>query len=173
MQGDAGDADLIPRLGDPLEEGMATHSSILAWRIPWTEEPGGLQSIRSQRVGHDWSNWACIHIYWASSFLNWGGTFREGRQSSWIWNLLVFRFSWSCCQYFLWIGQKQRQQKFWNLQDILISPSVNCLLERKVGKWAFKCHELGHSPQGCVHKYRQQHGVTASSVGDKSVSTDV
>ena len=37
---------------DPLEEGMATHSSILAWRIPWTEEPGGLQSMGSQRVGH-------------------------------------------------------------------------------------------------------------------------
>ena len=38
---------------DPLEEGMATHSSILAWRIPWTEEPGRLQSIGSQRVRHD------------------------------------------------------------------------------------------------------------------------
>ena len=38
---------------DPLEEGMATHSGILAWRIPWTEEPGGLQSVGSQRVGHD------------------------------------------------------------------------------------------------------------------------
>ena len=38
---------------DPPEEGMATHSSILAWRIPWTEEPGGLQSMGSQRVGHD------------------------------------------------------------------------------------------------------------------------
>ena len=38
---------------DPLEEGMATHSSIIAQRIPWTEEPGGLQSIGSQRVGHD------------------------------------------------------------------------------------------------------------------------
>ena len=37
---------------DSLEEGMATHSSILAWRIPWTEEPGGLQSMGSQRVGH-------------------------------------------------------------------------------------------------------------------------
>ena len=43
---------------DPLEEGMATHSSILAWRIPRTEEPGGLQSIGSQRAGHDWSNLA-------------------------------------------------------------------------------------------------------------------
>ena len=38
---------------DPLEEGMATYSSILAWRIPRTEEPDGLQSIGSQRVGHD------------------------------------------------------------------------------------------------------------------------
>ena len=38
---------------DSLQEGMATYSSILAWRTPWTEEPGGLQSIGSQRVGHD------------------------------------------------------------------------------------------------------------------------
>ena len=38
---------------DPLEKGMATHSSILAWRIPWTEEHGGLQSMGLQRVGHD------------------------------------------------------------------------------------------------------------------------
>ena len=38
---------------DPLEEGMATHSRILAWRISWTEEPGGLQSMGSQRVGHN------------------------------------------------------------------------------------------------------------------------
>ena len=38
---------------DSLEKGMATHSSILAWRIPWTEEPGGLQSMRSQTVGHN------------------------------------------------------------------------------------------------------------------------
>ena len=38
---------------DPLEEEMATHSSILAWKIPWTDKPGGLQSTGSQRVGHD------------------------------------------------------------------------------------------------------------------------
>ena len=40
---------------DALVEGMATHSSIFAWTIPWTEEPGGLQSIGSQRIEHDWS----------------------------------------------------------------------------------------------------------------------
>ena len=38
---------------DPLEKGMATYSSILAWEVPWTEEPGGLQSMGSQRVRHD------------------------------------------------------------------------------------------------------------------------
>ena len=38
---------------DPLEEGLAAHSSVLAWRIPWTEEPGGLQSMGLQRVGYD------------------------------------------------------------------------------------------------------------------------
>ena len=49
---------LTPGSGGPLEKGMATHSSILAWRIPWTEEPGGPQSTGSQTVGHDWSNLA-------------------------------------------------------------------------------------------------------------------
>ena len=46
---------------DPLEEEMATHSSILAWRTPWTEEPGELQSMGSQRVGHYWSDLARTH----------------------------------------------------------------------------------------------------------------
>ena len=45
----------FPGWEDPLEEGMAIHSSILPWRIPWKEEPGGLQSIGSPRVGHDWA----------------------------------------------------------------------------------------------------------------------
>ena len=46
---------LVPTLSrkDPMEKGMTTYSSILAWRIPWKEEPGGLQSVGSQRVGHD------------------------------------------------------------------------------------------------------------------------
>ena len=47
-----------PCVGKILEEGMATHFSILAWRIPWTEESGRLQATGSQRVGHDWSNLA-------------------------------------------------------------------------------------------------------------------
>ena len=51
--GDIRDVGLIPGWEDPLEEGMATHSSIFAWRIPWTEEPSSLQSMGLQRVGHD------------------------------------------------------------------------------------------------------------------------
>ena len=43
----------FPGQEDPLEKGMATHSSILVWEIPWTGEPGGLQSLGSQGVGHD------------------------------------------------------------------------------------------------------------------------
>ena len=44
---------------DPLEEGVATHSSILAWEIPWAEKPGGLQSKQSKRVRHNWTD--CTH----------------------------------------------------------------------------------------------------------------
>ena len=55
---------LVQSLGwvDPLEEGMATHPSVLAWRIPWTEEPGRLHFMRSQRVRHNWS-----HSDWSHS----------------------------------------------------------------------------------------------------------
>ena len=58
------DVGSIPGREDPLEEEMATHSSILAWRTPWTEEPGGLQALESQRVRHDGSDLAaaaCLH----------------------------------------------------------------------------------------------------------------
>ena len=62
---------------DPLEEDMATHSRILAWEIPWTEEPDRLWSIGSQRVRHDWSDLAGTHTH----------TFQS--RSSWSWNSAV------------------------------------------------------------------------------------
>ena len=49
----SGDLNLFPGSGRSVEKGMATHSGMLAWRIPWTEEPSGLQSIGSQKVGHN------------------------------------------------------------------------------------------------------------------------
>ena len=58
----AGDLGSILGWEDALEKGMATHSSILAWEIPWTEEPGGLQSMGSQRVGHDSVTESCPDI---------------------------------------------------------------------------------------------------------------
>ena len=51
---------------DILKKGMATHSSILAWRIPWTEEPGGLQSMAAQRVRHDWATDTFTFMSWIS-----------------------------------------------------------------------------------------------------------
>ena len=56
--GEIRDTGSIPGWGQSLEEGMATHSSISAWRISWREEPGGLQSRRSQKVKHNGSNLA-------------------------------------------------------------------------------------------------------------------
>ena len=53
LPANAGDVGLIPDPGRPLEKEMAIHSSILAWEIPWTEEPGGIQSLGSQTVRHD------------------------------------------------------------------------------------------------------------------------
>ena len=72
---------------DPLEQEMATHSSLLAWKIPWTEWPGGLQSMGSQRVKHDWATeheHACIPHqsgwFWISE---------SGRPENWVWIILL------------------------------------------------------------------------------------
>ena len=61
--GDVGDMSWSLGREDPLEEGMATHSRILDWRGPWTEEPGVVQSMGSQIVGRDWSDSACTYLY--------------------------------------------------------------------------------------------------------------
>ena len=66
--------DQVQSLGqeDPLKKGMATHSSILAWRIPWTEEPIRLQFMGSQRVGHDWATHT--FTFWIVKDKQWGQT---------------------------------------------------------------------------------------------------
>ena len=61
--GNIRDLGSIPGREDLLEEGMALHSSILAWRIPWMEDPGRLQSMGLHRVRHNWSDFACLHLY--------------------------------------------------------------------------------------------------------------
>ena len=71
----------FPGQEDPLEKEMATHSSILSWRIPWTKEPGGLQFTRSQRVGHNWSDLAYMHTCGGAGR---GGAVNQARILGWI-----------------------------------------------------------------------------------------
>ena len=75
--GNAGDQVRSPSWEDPQEKEMATYSSILTWRTPWTEEPGGLQSMGSQKVGHD-LGWA----WWTDG--------------SWGWIVFSFEYCWCC-----------------------------------------------------------------------------
>ena len=65
----------VPSLGweNPLEQDMVTHSSTLAWRISWTEEPGGLQPMGSQRVGHDWVTKGTV-VIWQKKMVAWTKT---------------------------------------------------------------------------------------------------
>ena len=98
-----------------LEEGMATHSSILAWRIPWTEEPGELRSIASHRVRHDWSDLArSIERTWAtisfgSSVSDWGT----------LWWTRVFS-SYIPHKHLLSSKEKMSREKTWSLKQIFL-----------------------------------------------------
>ena len=60
----AGDLGSIPGSGRSPGEGNGNHSTILAWKIPWTEDPGRLQSMGSQRVGHDWATSLSLSLWW-------------------------------------------------------------------------------------------------------------
>ena len=86
---------------DILEKGMATHSRILAWRIPWTEEPGRLQSMGSQRVGHDWVT--NTFSLWKKErqprfYLLW----LDASQYEWGWSAGLSHTVWSCRKVQLW-----------------------------------------------------------------------
>ena len=72
---------------DPLEKEMATHSSILVWRMQWTEEPSGLQSMGSQRVRHDWATTLRVNLKCSS----------QERIHNYVWWWTVSRLMWSFC----------------------------------------------------------------------------
>ena len=79
---------------DSLEKGMATHSSVLAWRIPWTEEPGGLQPMGSYRAGHDWVTFTHSpkfnqHLYAYSVQLTRETSWYLGKHCIWILSLAL------------------------------------------------------------------------------------
>ena len=73
------------------EEGMATHSSFLAWRIPWTEEPGGLQPMGSQRVGHDWADTAVSLTGWDASAESPERSTHCQNQQCWQWQSSIYK----------------------------------------------------------------------------------
>ena len=80
---------------DPMEEGLATHSSILAWRIPWTEEPGGLQSVGWQRAGHNWVTNTHTHTHTHTQILT--VQYRGGLLKH---KMLTHKHTWICLKWF-------------------------------------------------------------------------
>ena len=103
---------------DPLEKGMATHSTILAWRIPWPEEPGGLRSMGLQRVRHDW----------ATHTLTFVGSFYNGR---WFFHHFLFlTSSWFMCTQslsFVWL--------FDPMHCRLSGSSIHEILQARILEW--------------------------------------
>ena len=147
---------------DPLEEGMATHSSILAWRIPWTEEPGGLQSMVLQRVRHDWAAKNKQH--------------REEpkcRKWAWLrWALIrwlipmvpVIRWSHRIAEHFSTLRQSQRENNYvpdhWTfLKDVTVPG--NFLIARELGNFQPNSEQnqvclvfyINFTPQHCFSLY--------------------
>ena len=105
--------DLVPSLGqeDPLEKEMAILSSIIAWKIPWTEEPGSLQSMGLQRVGHNWAtSLTYLRLYlsilghtWSFSVMNlW-----NSQMNQWTYKHIIF--SWNT----MWDRQRKALKYLW------------------------------------------------------------
>ena len=100
-----GDPGSGPGWEDPLEKGMAVLANILAWRIPWTEEPGGLQSMGLQRFGHDWA---------ANTF-----TFPNKTQKTWLSTVCLCRLFisvWNCVHIFSLSFYLEQKELFRNQQ---------------------------------------------------------
>ena len=128
---------------DPLEEGIAIDSSILAWRIPWTEEPGRLEPIGWQRAGHDWSDWAehtatnvDRNLLWPSPLLNLSPNWRtapfqnkrfiyEQDRKPYLVNLRFCPISSYCFYKVLNVIHKQN----WKLDKTKIKNTQRCYLE--------------------------------------------
>ena len=130
---------------DLLEKGTVTHSSILAWEIPWTEESGGLQSNGLQRVGHDWSDLAHTHIvnYPENQVLN------SYLSNSDIWTLSIvqtfFSILWGFPSYNPWISVCDILHWYYVLktffqQDIyMFALKINILMTNMFVGNTFKC----------------------------------
>ena len=109
---------------DPLEKEMATHSSILVWRIPWTEEPGRLQSIGYQRVRQDWSDLAhigtqtLISIHTGDSLVVWWLGLCSFTARAWVQSLVGELGSYKLC------SMTRRQRKHTYTTSVFTSPNL-------------------------------------------------
>ena len=119
---------------DPPEKGMAIHSSILAWRIPWTEEPGGPQSMGLQRVRHDWTTNFLNKPGFASLLLRWGKAYRRDAQ---------LRLPRSCTTVTWWA----LSEVSWGVAQGSLLWSPGCSGDCKAEHWG-ECH--AHSVAGCL-----------------------
>ena len=114
---------------DPLEKEMVTHSSILAWRIPWTEKPGKLQSTGSQGVRHNWETSLSLSLYWVPhSVLGFGGWFSSVQSLCSVW---LFETPWTAaCQASLSLTISQSLPNFMPIASVMPS------------KYLIFCHHL-------------------------------
>ena len=115
---------------DPLEKEMATHSSIPAWKIPWTEEPGGLQSMGSWRVGHDWMT---------KHMLN--GMF----QASAVFSMLFTLTGMVSSSFYLFFQTQVRNDL---LQEV--SPNLKAFLSTHTASSPFASHKTGDAEMICL-----------------------
>ena len=134
---------LVQFLGQeaPLEEGMAPHSSILAWRIPWTRESGGLQFMRSQRVRHEWSEWALSAFLGPEERV---GNLFIGERGAW----LSHRVKTSSSQVQMWgLDQKEGWVKNWCFQIAVLEKTLESPLDYKEIK---SVNPKGNQPWICI-----------------------
>ena len=145
----AGDTDLILGWEDPLEEGMTTHSSILAWRIQWSKESGGLWAIGSQRVRHNWSSLA--HKHW-NTFLNKCGYVIHHFNMHFLLYFIVFANDLLLAVYFIFILDHRNdvsklEQVFYSHSKWVIAAETTCNINNTSGpgttnkcmvQWCFK-----------------------------------
>ena len=122
---------------DPLEEGIATHSSTLAWEIPWTEEPGGLQSMGLQSVGHDWMTSVFISSLCKSKIRNLWNSARNVRKTrdctekTVIWPLILGKVSFSLFivsepgGYHFHLPLHRKEHRASNSQDFLLPQKMH------------------------------------------------
>ena len=149
----------------PLEKEMATHSSILAWRIPWTEEPGGLQSTGLQRVRHDWATSLSLELitqFWATPTQASGGfhLFEYGTALNW---LPIYSYSLchrSClCPYMF-------QQVTWGFPRLwVLLPDLTSTWEDG-SLWLSRKTSLWNTNPGKLFK-RRQFSITFRAGSDK------